>query len=201
MTQRHFETTACVRAARDGDSTAVEALVARFTPWLLAQARYRLSGRLSALADPEDLVQDTWLIALPRLADLRPRAGRFTPVLVRFLSTVLKQRLQSLLERQLRRRPAHEPLLDQGLLASSVASGRMQAESRETAELVWAALRQLAERDQALIVLRGIEHAPFREIGLLLGMDANAAMVAWRRACERLRERLGPDLLGDLGDD
>jgi len=197
MTAPAFETTACVRAARQGDAAAVEGLVARFTPWLLAQARFRLAGRLAAVAEPEDLVQDTWLIALPRLPTLRPRFGRVTPVLVRFLSTVLRRRLQALLERELARRP-HQPLADDLQLTASVVSGFAQAATSERAGILWAGLRQLGERDQALIILRGLEQNPFREIAELLGIASSAAIVGYHRACARLRQRLPAQLLLDL---
>lgn len=194
-------TTVMVQAARGGERGAVAMVIERFTPWLLLQARYRLRGRLAALIAAEELVQETWLIALPRLADLRPREGRLTPVLVRFLATTLRHRLRQQIERQLSGRrwaTSLEPE-DQRLLGT-VGTACGQAIVRERGELLWRELRQLSERDQAVLVLRGLEGAPFAVVASLLHIDEGAAAAAYRRACERLRERLDPLLRDDLDD-
>jgi len=94
-------TTRIVRGAREGDPLALGQMVERFTPWLLVQARYRLGGRLKHLCDPEDLVNDVWAVAFPRLRGLDARDGRYTPVLVRFLSTTLLHRLEDLIDKHL----------------------------------------------------------------------------------------------------
>ena len=189
-------TTACVRAARHGDRLALGRMVERFTPWLLAQARLRLRGRLSALTSPEDLVQDTWLIALHRLPDLREREQRLTPVLVRFLATTLRRRLCDLLERELGREGV--PAAPVSEFATSVGDSCRLASVRERADVLWDAIRSMSERDQLLIVLRGLEGVAFHEVGLLLGIDADAAMSAWARTRRRLRDRLEPLLRDDL---
>ena len=189
-------TTAAIRAARAGDREALDSMVERFTPWLLAQARVRLRGRLSPLVSPEDLVQDTWVIALPRLPDLREREQRLTPVLVRFLATTLRLRLCDLLERELRR--AAPPVALSPQLATSIAESFRQAAVRERAEVLWRTIRAMSARDQALVVLRGLEGVSFAEIGLLLGVAGEAAASAWARTRQRLRARLDPLLRDDL---
>ena len=65
-----------VRRAADGDSESLGWVVARLSPLLLAQADYRLGPVLRSLYDPEDLVNDTWIVALPRLPELPARDGR-----------------------------------------------------------------------------------------------------------------------------
>jgi RNA polymerase sigma-70 factor (ECF subfamily) len=193
-------TTAYVRAARAGDADAIGRVVERFTPWLLAQARFRLRGRLAALAGPEDLVQDTWLIALRRLPELRMRGERLTPVLVRFLAMTLRRRLRDLLERELTGQRTLARLAASASLHSTVTQACSQAGVHERAELVWRTMRSLSERDQALIVLRGLEGTSFVDIGLLLGIGADAAAAAWVRARDRLREQLDPVLHDDLAE-
>src|SRR5262245_6482251 len=90
-------TTLHLRAALRGDRAGLEWFVERFTPLLLAQASHRLGPELRRLTDPEDLVQDVWVRVLPRLAGLKPRDGRMTPVVLRFASSTLLNRLNSLL--------------------------------------------------------------------------------------------------------
>lgn len=191
-------TTACVRAACTGDREAAGGMIERFTPWLLAQARLRLHGRLATLASPEDLVQDTWLVALRRLGDLRARDGRLTPVLVRFLATTLRRRLCELLERELRANPAPTALPTSSEHAATVTGACSAAATQERAELLWRTIHGLPERDQQLVVLRGLEGLPFPVIGSLLGIAADAAMSAWARTRTRLRDELDPVLRDDL---
>src|SRR5262245_26763813 len=76
------DSTSChVRRAREGDSQSIAWLVERFAPALLAQAHYRLRSLPRGLYDPEDLVQDAWIAALPHLPSLSARDARYTPVL------------------------------------------------------------------------------------------------------------------------
>ncbi len=192
-------TTALLRAARAGEADALEQLVIRLSPWLLAQARYRLRGGLAALAEPEDLVQETWLVVLPRLQDLVPRSGRLTPVLVRFLATTLRRRVRTLLERALAGRSGAAPLPpDAARFSETVDAASHAAEARERAARIEAVLAGLGERDRALLILRGLEGTPFAEIGALLGLEVAAATAAYRRACERLRAALPHDLVAEL---
>jgi RNA polymerase sigma-70 factor (ECF subfamily) len=192
-------TTALLRAARAGEPDALEQLIARLSPWLLAQARYRMRGSLATLADPEDMVQETWLVVLPRLQDLLPRAGRLTPVLVRFLATTLRRRVRTLLERALAGRVGGAPLPpDAAAFSESVDHARQAAEARERAERVDTVLQGLGERDRALLILRGLEATPFAEIAALLGIEVPAATAAYRRACARLRAALPDDLVAEL---
>ena len=56
-------TTHFVRAAVAGDEQGIDALIERFTPFLLAQARYRLAGPAAGHCEPEDIVAnrlDPW---------------------------------------------------------------------------------------------------------------------------------------------
>src|ERR1043165_7489668 len=94
-----------VRAALDGDSTSLEGIISHFSPFLLAQARYRLGRHLRGRYDPEDLVQQTWCVALPKLDRIVPRDGRCTPVLLRFLGTVLLRHYRRLLEKHRQNEP------------------------------------------------------------------------------------------------
>lgn len=90
---RNAVTSHHVRLAVRGDHASLEWVVRRFTPPLLAMARYRMGPRLARAAEPEDVVAEVWAIALPRLIGLARRSGRQTPVLFKFLSTTLVHRI------------------------------------------------------------------------------------------------------------
>jgi len=81
------DTTLHVRRAKGGDRDSLAWLADRFSPLLLAQARYRLRGRLARWVQPEDVVQDVWAVALPALPGLEASDGRETPVVLKFLAT------------------------------------------------------------------------------------------------------------------
>jgi RNA polymerase sigma-70 factor (ECF subfamily) len=200
-------TTLHVRRSREGDLESLAWLVERFTPLLLAQARYRLGRHLRELYDPEDLVQEAWTIALPRLADLRPSGGRLTPVLLCFLSTTVLNRYGTLIQKHLLGKPLRaipsgsggalgdDPL---ALLPAEQTSVVSQAARNEASTRLVAALDELSERDREVIVLRSIEQVSVPTAAQLLGVTENALSVRHHRALQRLRERVPVALLEDL---
>ena len=109
------------RGVCDGATASVDWIVRRFTPLLLAQARYRLRGRMAAIVDAEDVVSDAWLAVLPKLSRIQPCAGRHTPVLVAFLATTTLNRVNTLVMQHLRGKPRTAlsvlPALTQGVVS------------------------------------------------------------------------------------
>ncbi len=185
-------TTLVVARAVAGRADGVAALVERWSPWLLVEARLRLRGRLAGLCDPEDLVQDVWLRVLPRIGTLDLRGRRRTPVLAKYLTTTLARRLRDLIGRAARRRDWALPGDGRSdVLVASVTGALSRAVVRERAELLWDAVQSLPPKDQQLVLLRGIERAPYSEIAAVLGTTAPAAASAWRRARARLAQRIG----------
>ena len=75
------------RRAAEGEIESLDWIVRRFSPLLLAQARFRMGESLRRYVSPEDVVQEVWAVGLDRLPGLKPRAGRLTPVFLKFLST------------------------------------------------------------------------------------------------------------------
>ncbi|MBI4603725.1 MAG: hypothetical protein HY721_17360, partial [Planctomycetes bacterium] len=160
-------TTLHVRRAKAGDRESLEWLVKRFTPLLIANARYRLARPLWSLYDPEDVVNDVWLVALPRLPDLPPREGRHTPVFLKFLSTTLLYRVNDLVAKHIRGKPgrAAAPAWDAGTdlrdpvdaLPAPTTEAVRRLVRQEAREAVAAAIDELEEGDRSLVILRGIE--------------------------------------------
>lgn len=200
-------TTMHVREAMRGDRASTTWLIERFSPLLLAQAAHRLRGPLAVLARthcPEDLVQDVWIRALPRLEGLDARAGRVTPVVVRFLATTLLHRLNSLAQKHLRDDgESRQDSLDSAIGAQFAESARIvsQIASHERADAVRSAIDALDDDDRSLIVLRAIERNPISDIAVLLGEKPNTITVRYRRALDRLRARLPGSVFEELADD
>jgi len=192
-------TTLHVQRARTGDGASLEWIVTRFTPLLLAQARYRLGPTLAAHADPEDVVQDVWATALPRLAGLGLRDGRATPVLLRFLCTTLLHRVNNLLRRAATAAASATPTgAGTSAVPADTPGPRTRAIAHEGARLVLAAIDELGERDRELVVLRGIEQNDVADVASALGLSPNATAQAYRRALARLRERLPDSVFAEL---
>lgn len=194
----HDLTSLHVQRATSGDAASRTFLVERFSPLLLAQARYRLMGA-RGLTEPEDLVQEVWSIALPRLGDLASRDGRFTPVLVKFLATTLLRCANHVLRRHASgRAPA---------LAESGAVERLPAElsgvvthlaRQERIDAVQAAIQRLEPEEREILVLRGVEQHKNRDVAAMLGIDDATVTRRWQKALERLRQELPDSVLAEL---
>jgi RNA polymerase sigma-70 factor (ECF subfamily) len=191
-------TTIHVRRARRGDALSLAWVVERFSPLLLAQARYRLGPQARGV-DPEDVVQDVWATALPRLPELGERDGRSTPVLLRFLSTAVLHQVNNRLRK---RAAAAAGGLDEDspwcALPDETRGPLTRALASESRRRVLAAIDSLSERDRELVVLRGIEQQANDDVAAQLGLTPNTCAQAWHRALERLRERLSGSAFDDL---
>jgi RNA polymerase sigma-70 factor (ECF subfamily) len=191
------ETSIRVRGALGGDAASLAWMIERFSPLLLAYAAHRLGPGLRRRIDPEDLVQEAWLISLPALQGLSPRDGRYTPVVLRFLSTTLRHRILKLYEHQ---RVAREESisLDSGRFDASmtgVVSAAVRSESRRA---IVRAVEELSEPDREILLLRGVEGRAHAEIGASLEITPEASAVRYHRALARLRDQLPATVLDEL---
>jgi RNA polymerase sigma-70 factor (ECF subfamily) len=200
-------TTLHVRRAIDGDRDSVAWVVERLSPLLLALARYKLTPALRVLSEPEDLVNETWLITLPRLAEIEAREGRSTPVLLRFLTTTLLRRLAGLARKHARRAARSGGREGQG---SDGSDDRLQelphetrgvvtmALQRELQGQVLASLAELPDQDREVLLLRGVEQQSNQTVATLLGIEPGAASMRYQRALKKLREALPGSVFEDL---
>ena len=207
--QANDDTTVHVRGAIQGERASVEWVVTHFTPFLLAQAHYRVSRHLRGLYDPEDLVQRTWAIALGRLDTIEPRRDRYTPVLMSFLSSVLLQDYRNLLRKHINRR--REPQADR---ESGDTSNDQMAQIPETASGVttkavrsarvaelWEAMQKLPEEDREVLILRGIEQSPFKTIAEKLGVNIGTLRWRYHEALKKLKPLFPVQMLEELAEE
>lgn len=196
-----WDTTFHVRRAALGDADSLGSVVARLSPLLLATAEYRLGPRLRTQVDPEDLVNDAWLVLLPKLDSLTERGGRITPVLLKFLSTTINYRINNLLRRRLA--GTSTPLRDRESPSrvTSEASGAItRAVRHETQQTVRACLDELRPGDREIILLRGIEQNSSKTTAMLLGLTVEAVDKRYSRALQRLRGRLPESVFTELDE-
>ena len=199
-----------VRRARRGDEESVAWVVKRFSPLLRAAADYRLGRVLRPLYDPDDIVQDVWLAALPRLPDLPPRDGRHTPVVLKYLSSTLLYRVNNLVRKHIRGKPRREEAQGGGdneavdpvdELPATTTDVIRRLARQERKGLVHQSLDKLEPRDREILILRGIEQHPYKEIAALVGADPAALAVRFQRALEKLRRELPGSVYEELADE
>ena len=193
------------RIVHEDDERSWAWVVARLAPLLEAQARYRLQGPLARIWEPADVVDEVWSRAMDRLASLEAREGRLTPVLIRFLSSVLLNRVNELLREHARHGAAWTITPGSSLGSWHPAASEAFAAARgalrsEVAEQLRSAMAKLSEPEREVIVLRGIEQLPNALAAERVGVEPGTLATRYHRALRRLRERLPPALMEDLFD-
>lgn len=172
-------------------------MIERLSPYLRAQAAFRL-GPLRSLYDPEDVVQDAWVRALPYLGDFAVQAAPRRAVALRFLAVTLRNRVRDLHDKH----RASQGLASQELsrFHASQSGVVTRAARREHANQLERALLALGDDDRAVVVLRGIEQRAHRDVAHELAIDEETAKKRYQRALHRLRAALPDGLADDLGE-
>jgi len=194
-------TTLHVRAAIGGDAGSLDWVITRLTPLLMVQAEYRLGPALRQQVDPEDLVSEAWLVALPRLAEFA-RHPRATPVLLKFLTTTMTFRVNHLLRRRMTASHAVPPAAAAAMPEAARATGVVTNVVRsELADVVRQRIDSLDPADREVLVLRGIEQQPSQAVAVMLAITPAAVDQRFSRALKRLRESLPDSAFEDLAAD
>lgn len=152
------------------------------------------AGLISDRAEAEDIVQQSALIALERLADFDAR-GSFLAWMVQIVKyTALNERRK----RQRRKTSATDPVgLDESNTARPAGAGTAVT-SRGMVEVgqasfddhVVKALESLEETARACLLLRTVMDMPYRDLALALDIPEGTAMSHVHRARKLMRERL-----------
>jgi RNA polymerase sigma-70 factor (ECF subfamily) len=190
-----------IELARGGDPRAREALLARCRPRLLRMVAVRMDRRLSARADPSDVVQEVLAEAARRLPDyLRECPLPFYP----WLRQLAWDRLIDLHRRHVRAGKRSVTREEAGVLdlpdgsalelaARLAAAGSTPSEHllrKELRDRMRAALDRLAPRDREVLALRHLEQLSTRDVAAVLGISEATAKVRHFRALERLQALL-----------
>jgi len=194
--------------AREGVEESLSWVVAHFTPFLQMQAEYRVQGGMRRLHDPEDIVDEVWMVALPRISELNARDGHWTPVLMRFLATTLLNRVNRHLSRHLRAEMRSLPTSsDSGSRGSSPGRRASPATSvvgavarNEARAMLDEVLLSLEPDERELLVLRGIEQHPGQEVARRFGVEPSTISRRYQRLLRKLRSRLPGTIFDELPD-
>lgn len=202
------ETSLHIHRARRGDAQSLGWVVARFSPLLLAQASYRLSRGLRGYYEPDDLVADVWVVALPRLGAADGPAADGTNALLRFLATTLIYRVNNLMRKHVRSdRPMRQGDVAQSgtdilaRLPAETAGVVTEVIAHERRGDVLTALSALDPLDREIVIMRGIEQTSNETVAELLDLKPNTVSHRYRRALEKLRSRLPDSVFAEIVDD
>jgi RNA polymerase sigma-70 factor (ECF subfamily) len=203
-----FPTEQLLAQAKDGDPSAVNALMDRHRNSLRQMVRMRLDKRIQNRVDVSDVVQDVLVEANRRL---QTYLGDPVMPFHLWLRQIAKDRI---IDAHRRHRVSARRSVDReqsmaspkGYDQSSVelaallgdpeltpAAALMQA---EMARRVEAAITELEEKDSEIIVMRHYEHLSNQEIGQVLSLSEPAASMRYLRAIRRLKQ-----ILQQSGDD
>jgi RNA polymerase sigma-70 factor (ECF subfamily) len=170
---------------REGDSTALDELFARYLVPLRRWATGRLPRYARDAADTQDLVQETLLQTFKKIEGFEPlREG----ALQAYLRQALLNRIRDELRRH-RRRPATQGI-DTGI-PDPGASALEQAIGAEAVERYETALARLKPEEREAIIARVEMGCGYDEMALALGKPtADAARKAAQRALVRLADEM-----------
>jgi RNA polymerase sigma factor (sigma-70 family) len=196
------QTSIHVQQAIAGDPQSIGWVIAHFQPLCKAQVRLRI-GMHAGPEDVDDLLSELWLVTLRRLPELRPREGRYAPVLVRFLGSTALNLCNNFLRARIRRKagwgadehPNGGPVDE---LADETRGVVSRAIAGEVHEQVERCLLGLDATKRDVLVLRLMEQRTNKEIAATLRLEPNTVAVRYRRALEELRRCLPKELFQDL---
>jgi RNA polymerase sigma-70 factor (ECF subfamily) len=165
-----------------------------FRGLLIAEAHGRLPRNLGAKERSSDLVQDTFLEAQRDFASFR---GHSEDELKKWLCRILEHNIQNTtrryatgkrqVERELPRNGPDPEDGPPGEFVDRQDSPSGQAATREETDLLREAFARLGDDEKTVIQLRHHQSKPFEEIGIELGISAEAARKRFTRAVEALQ--------------
>jgi RNA polymerase sigma-70 factor, ECF subfamily len=172
-----------IEHARQGDSEAVAALYRRYVRAITRYIAYRVSD--DALV--EDLTAEVFLRMVEGLPAYQVMGVPFEAWLYRIAAARVAD--------YYRARQRHpEEALSEALHSSQTPAETHLQESEELDELR-AALSQLSEEHQTILILRFVERKSHEEVAAIMGKSVRAVATAQHRALVRLAELLGTDKL------
>lgn len=173
-------------------------MVRRLTPFLLHQARLRWSPAMQSVTTQEDLVQDVWLSALPKLATFDVRGDRATPALTRWLGRILINRLNDLFK-SLARRLQHGKIFASTTLLRTIPNlslhGIEQAIREEASGKAARALDRLEPLDRSIVIRHLFDGMTFEQIARKDERSRDSVAKRYQRALKKLEDTLGAGFL------
>lgn len=184
-----------------GDSVAVERLLDRLRPFLLAVAQRELGSDMAAKVGASDIVQETIIEAQRDFAQFRGQSKKeLRAWLKRIVLNNVKNTRRHLSAAKRSPRQGRELSLDRdsaaGLAGVVAAPGRTPSSLASQDEILARlpqAMASLPPADREVIELYHGTGLTFRDVADRLGCSADAARMRWYRALDRLKTLLSFD--------
>lgn len=170
-----------IRRAQQGDANAVAELYRRYVPAITRYVSYRVSNN----AVIEDLTAEVFLRMVESLPHYEITGAPFEAWLYRIAAARVADyyRLRE-------RRPEQE-------LTETIHAGQpsleLSVEQHEEMEALRAALSQLNEEQQTILILRFVERKSHEEVAVIVNKSVRAIATAQHRALKRLASLLGTE--------
>jgi RNA polymerase sigma-70 factor (ECF subfamily) len=196
--------------ARQGDDSAAGRLLERHREALRRMIAMRLDRKISHRVDASDIVQEVMFEANRRLQDYLDNPAMPFHLWLRqiardrLIDAHRRHRVSGKRSVDREQRFSVRAYVDQSTLdlAAQLSDGKLTpaavATMRELQERFEAAIGQLGEQDQEIVLMRHFEQLSNQEAAQALGLSEPAASMRYLRAIRRLRELLGEP---DSGED
>lgn len=173
------ELTPIINRARQGDAEAIAALYRQYAPTIYRYIAYRVS----TTADAEDLTAEVFLKMVEGIARYRVTGAPFEAWLYRIAAARIVD---------FRRRKSRRP---QAALSDTLADTGPLPEERlhrqQEVDQLKAALQQLPDDYQTILLLRFVERKSHKEVAQIVGKSISAVKTTQYRALTRLADLLG----------
>jgi RNA polymerase sigma-70 factor (ECF subfamily) len=179
------DTLQALRLARQGDTAAREALLARIRPRVVLWCAARMSSSMRAQVEPEDLAQE---ILLGVHGSLDSFDGDAAPAFYGWLFRIAENRIRDMADRlgALRRRP--DDRAPNAVTTPSEAAFRGEVVAR-----VRDAVGRLADDHRDVVRMRLLEGRSVADVAEAMQRSSNAVRVLYCRALRALRDEV-PEL-------
>lgn len=168
-----------IARAVDGDGDAFGVLYARHMDAIYRYIVMRIGDTIQA----EDLTEEVFVRAWEALPRYRPRQHPFTSWLYRIAHNLVVDTYR-------KREPLAVPRSDLEVQQASGSSPESLVERMQDLSSLSAAVQQLDDEEQQVILLRFVDNLSHREVGQIIGKSEGASRVVQHRALARLHELL-----------
>lgn len=191
-----------LKRARDGDSSALGALLENFRNYLLFLARLQIDPRICGKLDASDIVQDAFLEAYQAFPKFRGETeASFLAWLRQILASTLATSVRYFIgtrQRDVRLEREIYVKVDQSSvfwnqLVSNVSTPSLKVSRKEMETQLAEAMGQLPEHYRTVLRLRHSEGLSFQEIADQMGRTVDSVQKIWVRALAQLRDLVKED--------
>jgi len=177
-----------------GDTRALERLLANHRPYLRRLIELRMEDNLHARVDPSDVVQETQLVVIRRIDDFLERRPTSFRLWLRgkALEKLVDMRRHHLAQKRSVRRDVAISSVSSAAIAKHLCPARPSSvmQQHELARATHQAIAALSDLDREVLILRHGEGLMNAEVAEVLKIEPDAASKRYGRAVRRLCEKL-----------